>query len=69
LTGAGVYAHGGMISLIFGIAIIICSLLAGMKPGKKLLFCLIVGIAIVANLYICHDIFLIGNTLSIVGVC
>lgn len=64
-SGLGLMGHGGLLSPVFGILIVISAYM--MMKGKKSFWPLLIGLMVIANIYLGYDIAFLGNAITILG--
>jgi len=63
--GLDLTGHGGLLSPIFGILIVVSAYM--MMKQKKVMWPLLIGLMVVANIYLGYDIAFLGNAIAILG--
>jgi hypothetical protein len=57
--------HGGIISPVFGIIIVISAYMS--LKQKKPIWSILIGLMVIANIYLGYDIAFLGNAITILG--
>jgi hypothetical protein len=65
--GLNLLGYGGVFAFIFGILIVVFSILMYMKPKNKMYWGLLIVIFAVLNILLGYDVLFIGSILALIG--